>query len=297
MRPRSRFSLLLIVTSLARSGWAAPPSAEGTWDGPGGRLELRKAADGVEGVLAAPAKDSALAAGTVVFKGSLVEDTLSGQLRLGAAVPACGAVENTGFVLLLLTRSGKLSGTFAAKEPCAKKVRSVVWVKAPPAAAAAPDAALDLPPMPPDFFDEVPPLAPIDPERETMERAQGFMGAGQHERARKLLLEVVQRQPARGEAYNGVGVTFALRNDWSSAIDWYKKGLEHQPGFGDLYFNLACAFAQSGKKPLALRYLRLAAVKGFAQPELLDDPDLTPIRAEPEFKEIKRLMAETPAAK
>jgi tetratricopeptide (TPR) repeat protein len=233
-----------------------------------------------------------------VFRGTLVEDTLSGQVHLGFVAPGCGAKAPTAFSLLLLTKSGKLTGSVVAKAPCAKAVRSTLWTRVVEPTPAARTVALEEPPMPPDFMMyDAPEPAGGDPERAAMEEAFSLSQAGQHEQARRLFLEVTKRRPGRGEAYNGVGMTYALRNDWDSAIEWYKRGLENQPGFGDLYFNLACAYAQSSRTPLGLRYLKLAAVKGFAQPEMLDDPDLEPLRTAPEFDEIRRLMASVPGPK
>jgi hypothetical protein len=287
-------ALLVIVCPAPAS--AAAPSVDGLWDGPGGRVELKTAKGAVEGRLTAASKDVALAPGAVVFQGTVVEDTLSGQVQLGFVAPGCGPKAGTAFSMLLATKTGKLTGSVVAKAPCAKAVRSTLWTRVPEQTAAARAVALEEPPMPPDFmlYDAPAPTA-ADAERAAMEEGMALSQAGQHEQARRVFLTVTQRQPGRGEAYNGVGVTYALRNDWEAAIEWYKKGLEAQPGFGDLYFNLACAYAQTSRPALSLRYLKLAAVKGFAQPEVLEDPDLEPVAKAPEFAEIRRLMGSVPA--
>jgi hypothetical protein len=58
---------------------------------------------------------------------------------------------------------------------------------------------------------------------------------------------------------------------------------------------MACSYALKGKKPLALRYLRLAANKGYTEVEALDgDTDLESLREEPEFKEIREQMVNPP---
>jgi tetratricopeptide (TPR) repeat protein len=121
---------------------------------------------------------------------------------------------------------------------------------------------------------------------------QQYMDEGQFEKAREQFERALGIDPTVGETYNGIGATFALRNDYDTAIDWYKRGLEASPGFGDIYYNMACAYAQRGKGRLALRYLKLAATKGYKEVSALDaDHDLDPIRNDPEFRAIHEIMA------
>ena len=86
-----------------------------------------------------------------------------------------------------------------------------------------------------------------------LHQGAALMQEGRFEAARKEFKKAVDVAPARGEAYNGVGVTFAMRQDYDAAIDWYKKGLEAAPGFGDLYYNLACAYSRQDKASMAVR--------------------------------------------
>lgn len=288
------------VPAAAKPAKAAKPALEGLWDTAGGRVEIERLGDKVTGILTGPADGSPLDAGLIVLRGTFFEDNFTGEVRLGLVARPCGAVDKQGFSMLLLTRSGKLTGSLATKDPCAVGVQSVLFTRAPEQGEAAKKESLASAPVPPDFGlyeDTAAPRTKKDTAigqllAEGMELAQ----AGQYEKGRKLFLKATEQQPNRGEAYNGVGMTYALRNDYDAAIEWYKKGLENAPGFSDLYFNLACSYAQSGKKAMALRYLRLSATKGFAQPEMMDDPDLEPLRGEAEFNEIKQVMASVPAS-
>ena len=66
-----------------------------------------------------------------------------------------------------------------------------------------------------------------------------------------------------------------MRNDLDRALEWYKKALVVDPDFGDAYYNMACVYALQGQKELALRYLQIAALNGYASAEGIDaDPDL-----------------------
>jgi hypothetical protein len=391
-----------LVSALPAVSWAAPkavkqakpppPKLAGHWETPAGRLLLKLDGANVTGLLDAVREGVPLEAGMVVLKGTFVEDNLAGEARVGLVAAPCGAVEANATVMLLLTKSGKLTGSFGTPHECAVGVRSVLFTRSPDQTPDAdtppvellippPDAELELPPedlpvaaapLPaerlvaaapaptpvaspsssspsveeaklavvaphaatppparpaaavvpastapvptaaddsaPKTVDAAPSPAPVTsptpitppkpskpkrvltPINALLVEGLGLARVGQYEAARAKFLKATTLQPNRGEAYNGVGMTYAMRNDYEAAIDWYKMGLENAPGFSDLYFNLACAYSQLGKKPMALRYLRLAAVKGFGQAEHLEDPDLAPLKGEPEWAEIEGLM-------
>ncbi len=320
------------VEARPKPGARTVPVLAGFWETPAGRLQVKVEAGGaVVGTLDSVRPGIPLERGMVMLRGSFVDDNLSGEARLGLVATPCGAVDKQAFVMLLLTKSGKLTGSFGTKEGCAVGVRSVLFTRSPDqtASIAAPPPPIASPPVPPDaelflmpdWGGEAPsapvaaaaePAAPAPTPQTTADRAplpkeaakrvrgpierlleEGLELAqsGQYEAARERFTKAAEQQPNRGEAYNGVGMTYAMRNDYELALEWYKRGLENAPGFPDLYFNMACAYAQQGKKALALRYLKLSASKGFAQPEMLEDPDLAGLKSEPEWAAILKLMA------
>ena len=78
-----------------------------------------------------------------------------------------------------------------------------------------------------------------------------------------------------------------MRNDLAQALEWYKKALAVDPDFGDAYYNMACIYALEGKKEMALRYLQIAALNGYATAEGIDrDPDLEPVHDEPGYRAL-----------
>lgn len=145
-----------------------------------------------------------------------------------------------------------------------------------------------------------PEVKPLDPKayeanraswRAAMEEGQGLMEGGFFERARRKFLEATELDPTRPEAFNGVGVTYYARQDYDEALSWYKKSLEVNPNFGDAFYNMACIYSLTKKKDLAFRYLDIAALNGFVQPQVLEeDPDLANLRSEPRYQEILRKM-------
>ncbi len=124
-----------------------------------------------------------------------------------------------------------------------------------------------------------------------MEQGAAHMDNGFFERARRSFRQATKLDPTRPEAYNGIGVTYYARNDYEEALRWYKKALEVEPNFGDAYYNMACIYALQRKANLAFRYLHIAALNGFVQPDVLArDPDLTNLRDDPRYQKILRQM-------
>ena len=78
-----------------------------------------------------------------------------------------------------------------------------------------------------------------------------------------------------------------MLDELARALDWYKKALAIDPDFGDAYYNMACVYALQGSKDMALRYLQIAAMNGYATAGGMDeDPDLESLRAEPGYRAL-----------
>jgi hypothetical protein len=135
-----------------------------------------------------------------------------------------------------------------------------------------------------------PPRSPVET---LLFRGRDLLATGEFEKARGVFLEALAKEPTRAEAYNGVGVSFYGRLDLDEALAWYKRALEADPQFGDAYYNIACAYALLHRKPLAFRYLRLAALnRYFERQKFEEDPDLESLLGEPEMKELLAQMAQ-----
>ncbi len=290
-RMKAWLALALVLGSSARADAKGTrvPRVQGLWDTPQGRVALARHGSRVTGVLVEPVAGSPLGRDQKVLEGTFYQDNLTARVRLGLVAKTCGKVDRSGFVVLLLTRSGKLTGSLASRERCAAGVDSVLFVRSKDQSRRGRQARAQASPEPPDEG-----LDRGHPPRAAVSRLLGqgllLMQAGRYEEARKLFLEATRLSPHRGEAYNGVGATYAMREDYETAVRWYKTGLENAPGFSDLYFNLACAYAQMDQKEMAFRYLELAARKGYGQAKMLDDSDLDPLRKDPRFEKIETLM-------
>ena len=120
-----------------------------------------------------------------------------------------------------------------------------------------------------------------------MNEGNNYLNEGYFERARKEFLKVIELDPLRAEAYNGVGVTFYARKFYDDALKWYKKSLTANPDFSDAYYNMACIYSLTNEVELSIRYLKIAILNGFIDYEIIKkDPDLSRVRSTSEFKQI-----------
>ena len=86
-----------------------------------------------------------------------------------------------------------------------------------------------------------------------------------------------------GKAWQGLGLAAVLLGDTAGAVAAYEQARTFAPG-ALLSYNLACAQARLGRIDEALGNLSDSIDRGFADPDdLLHDPDLGPVRADPRF--------------
>lgn len=309
---------------------AAEAPALGVWTANGARLELFQTGSKVVGRLAAVGGPCALPAGTELLRGTLLDDSLSAQVRLCLVAPQCGPVDDTALAVLLVTRT--LTGGVHTRAACAQDAHSLVLrrpdaaqamtapppserlskVPAPKSPRSAPQAAVPIvSKLSPVALGEIPgrPVgdekhpggydprdarkagAPRDEAEKLLVEGAALLQEGRFERARKAFHEALAKDPQRAEAYNAMGVTFYARGDFDEALAWYKKSLEADPRFGDAFYNMACVYALQQHSELAFRYLRMAALNRYSERELMEkDPDLSSLRAEPQWAEILAQM-------
>jgi tetratricopeptide (TPR) repeat protein len=269
--PRTACAALLLL-SMAR---AAEPVIDGEYESPLGRIRLE--GDGVRfrGLLVAPSSRCPFRGGEEVLRATLLDDSLAGEVRVCLSGEGCAAREEWASAVLLAA-GGKLSGAAhveatSCRAPLGKKgglvlTRARAAAPAPASAGAARARA-----------------------RELLRDGAGWLSEGSFEAARGRFEEAIRADPRVPEAYNGVGVTYRMRDDLPRALDWYKKALAVDPDFGDAYYNMACVYALRGEKALALRYLQIAALNGYATADGMDaDPDLEPLRGDPAYRALVR---------
>jgi len=279
-------TLVLLAASLALPV-QAEPSLAGEWDSPLGRIRIEAAGGLYVGRLVAPSDLCPFEEGSEVLKGTLLDDSLAGRLRVCLRGRACKVKEEWSSTVLLASRDA-LSGAIhvdarRCSAPVGKKGGLTIRrASGPPQAAGKAVATAPTPRR-----DER--KARRAKAREFLRDGAAYLSEGSFEAARRRFLEAIEVDQGIPEAYNGVGVTWRMRNDLGRALEWYKKALVIDPDFGDAYYNMACVYALQGRHELALRYLQIAALNGYATAQGIDgDPDLESLHGDDAYKALVR---------
>jgi hypothetical protein len=271
--PRVAALALVLASPAVRAG---TPGVDGEYESPLGRVRIQGDGASFRGVLVAPSRGCPFRAGDDVLRATLLDDSLAGEVRVWLSGSGCGAREEWANAVLL-AGGAALSGAVhvrskGCKGPLGKR-GGISFRRATDAAATATRAG---------------PAKPSRAKaRRTMRDGATWLSEGNFEKARGRFLEAIDLDPAIPEAYNGVGVTYRMRDDLPQALEWYKRALAVDPDFGDAYYNMACVYALQGARELALRYLQIAALNGYATAGGMDeDPDLESLRAEPGYRAL-----------
>jgi hypothetical protein len=245
--------------------------------------------------------------GHQVFKGHLVDDSISGTVTLCSTTKGCGSQEL--FVVLLVARNGELlSGAVQHKKGAACELplrgkgitftrlaaADVARAKGGAAHQERPEHAVQS--AADEKMAEMP-FSSWDPGQTARtgvvsrssaldlgKKAGSILAAGHFEDARSVLLQALTQDPGYAEGYNMMGVTYYARDNYQQALDWYKKALTANPDFGDAWYNMACVYALENKHELAMRFLRIAVINGYREVGAMQsDDDLASLRNLPDY--------------
>src|SRR5512138_980710 len=277
--PRMAVLGLLALSPATRAG---TPAVHGEYDSPLGRVRVEGDGATFRGVVVTPSRACAFRAGDEVLRATLLDDSLAGQVRVCLSGKACGAREAWGTAVLLASGAALSGAVHVAAKGCRAplgKKGGIAFRRVDPAAGAGPAAAAR----------GAPARASRAKAKRLMKDGASWLSEGNFEQARRRFLDAIDVDASIPEAYNGVGVTYRMRNELGRALDWYKKALALDPDFGDAYYNMACVYAVRGDRQLALRYLQIAALNGYATADGMDqDPDLAAVRDEPAYRALVR---------
>jgi hypothetical protein len=278
MRPVRAGCLSVLAFFAAAGSASAAPAPEGEYVGPAGRVRVVAHGAGYLGTLVAPAPGVRLAAGEPVLRATLLDDSLVGELRLPVTGSACAAGDRWAPAVLLVGERGLAGAATLGEAGCRSPalgprggiaLARVATPGSAPAARPAPSAARRA------------------RARALVRDGAAFLHEGAHESARRRFREAIAVDPGLPEAYNGVGVSYRMRDDLPAALDWYKRALAVDPDFGDAYYNIACVHALRGDRDLAVRYLQIAALNGYeTAATLAQDPDLAALRGDPAWRAL-----------
>jgi hypothetical protein len=276
---------LLLVPLLAGGLARATPPVTGLYDSPLGRVRVEGDGTTFRATLVTPSAPCRFTRGEQVLRATLLDDSLAGEVRV--CQTGCADPQAWARGVLLVGPTG-LAGAVHVAAGCQAPIGrngGIAFTRAPPSARAAPGQPAGPRPAPATR----PALTAAERAHAALRDGASWLREGNFEKARARFEEAVALDPRRPEAYNGVGVTWRMRDDFKAALEWYKKALSIDPDFGDAYYNMACVYALSGQPDLALRYLQIAAVNGYATAEGIgEDPDLASLRDRPAYRALVR---------
>jgi hypothetical protein len=284
MTATCRALLLALLPSLAA---AAEPPVAGDWDTSIGRIRIEAKGELFVGRLVGASPPCKFEDGAEVLKGTLLDDSFAGRIRVCLRGKGC-KVKDEWASAVFLAGPGSLAGAVHVEaKGCVAPVGRNGGLTLRRVAAAS--AAVEPAAGPGKGTPRDAKKARRDKARDLVRDGAAYLNEGSFEAARRRFLEAIETDDGIPEAFNGVGVTWRMRNDLNRALEWYKKALVVDPDFGDAYYNMACVYALQGQKELALRYLQIAALNGYATAEGIDaDPDLDALREDPAYRALVR---------
>jgi hypothetical protein len=283
----------LVLLGAATGAHGQGPRIDGEYESPLGRVRVSGEGAAFRGVLVAASDLCGFKDVDEVVRATLLDDSLAGQVRVCLGGKGCRAREEWSSAVLLAS-GDRLSGavhvaTKGCRAPLGKR-GGVAFVRVGSSPSPSP-AATSTPTPTPTATATAKKAGSAEraKARELLRDGAAWLAEGNFEAARRRFLDAIDVDDRIPEAYNGVGVTYRMRNDLARALQWYKKALTVDPDFGDAYYNMACLYALEGRKDMALRYLQIAAMNGYATAEGIDgDPDLESVRDEPAYKALVR---------
>lgn len=121
------------------------------------------------------------------------------------------------------------------------------------------------------------------------EAAQGYKAINNREvyTARTIAQSLTQRAPHQPDGYNILGLSHFIEGDQKYARKSFLKGLQVDPDYAPLLYNVACIDVQERKYDSALKKLEKAFIRS---PQLVetarDDSDLSALRSHPRFNAL-----------
>ncbi len=232
------------------------------------------------------------AANTTVIQGALEDGTFAGSITLCQEGSACGASRTYPF--LAVSHGSSFAGHVKLDVGCrSPALREKLLVLRPATDDEVHRATRKL------SKDEAARLA-----SDLLKASDILMEAGNYEVARGKLLEALELDDSRWEAYNGFGVAEVHLGRPEAALSYFDKAqavaeLRKLPkrGLWQVYYNRACALAALNRTADAVEELRTAVrlPTGLEWKRILaTDADLKPLRDDPGF--IK-LLAEVEGTK
>jgi tetratricopeptide (TPR) repeat protein len=105
-----------------------------------------------------------------------------------------------------------------------------------------------------------------------------------YEQAISLAYQSLQTNPRDAKSLAGLGVYYAKEGDTTKGLDFIRRARGIDPEDVDFLYDEAAINTLANRMPEALRSLEQALTKGYSPRAVLSDPELTPLRQQPEFQ-------------
>lgn len=107
--------------------------------------------------------------------------------------------------------------------------------------------------------------------------------------AQRYLNKALEIDDRQGAAFKGLALAASRGGRYQQAMLYLKRWQDLEPSNPEVYYNMACVLAKTGRGEEAVDMLRVSREKGFADRRLLEtDPDLDPIRDRSDFQALLR---------
>ena len=105
-----------------------------------------------------------------------------------------------------------------------------------------------------------------------------------YEQAISLAYESLKTNPRDAKALAGLGLYYAKEGDTTKGLEFIRRARGIDPEDVDFLYDEAAINTLANRMPEALRSLEQALTKGYSPKAVLSDPELTPLRQQPEFQ-------------
>jgi putative intracellular protease/amidase len=127
----------------------------------------------------------------------------------------------------------------------------------------------------------------LDERGREMQQGALFENEGEYAAAAKVYRALLDKTPDDAWAWAQLGTTLQASGQTDAAIAAHQRAAKFEPTRARALYNLACAYATTGRKSEALTALEGAVAAGFAPiARAVNDPDLSSVRDDARFKKL-----------
>ena len=117
-----------------------------------------------------------------------------------------------------------------------------------------------------------------------------------YDRAISLAYQTLQTNPRDAKSLGDLGVYYAKEGDATRGLDFIRRARGIDPEDVDFLYDEAVINTLANRMPEALRSLEQALTKGYSARAVISDPELAPLRQQPEFQTMMQKFQPKPGS-